>query len=348
MIANLLRYTKESRKKIARCFYRNKILRKPSISSVEIINTLECNGHCNFCSNHRLSPGIKFMNKKTCFRILDEVIKSKIPKAIFLGGEGLLDPNIFSYFRYCKENNIITVYVSNGTTLNYEMIDRLAFEGVSEVTISIHDSIPELHDYKIGIQGAFKMAINAIKIMKSLDFIVTGKVIFSRSSYRSGAFMRVFDLCKRLKIGIAANPFMPVGYGAHESNILTDGELKTYYKICRKSGIGDHIYNGWNTGCPAGRTYLGFLPGGEILPCYFMPISIGNINEIGIEEALSICSKNPMFFERRMICPVAGDRTLFDKVLYPLYNDPRITLPVDISKMNNVSHGTIYLNSVKK
>jgi MoaA/NifB/PqqE/SkfB family radical SAM enzyme len=314
------------------CWISNRVFRRPAISSIEIINTLNCNAHCRFCSNFKLSPAEKTMKRETALATIREAARAKIPMAIFLGGEGLLDENIFEYFDLCRRSNIIAQYCSNGTTLTEEMIGRLETHGVRRVCITLHDGIAEKHDEIVGVPGALDMIVTAFREMKRRGFLVSGKTIYSNESASSGAFRRALDLCRAEGVNVSANPSLPVGRSAREQARLGADGIAEYYPICREEGIGDHVYNGWNPGCPAGKTYFGILPGGEILPCYFLPLSVGNINTTTFAQARNICSRIPIFAKKFMVCPVVESKALFDEIIFPLYENDSLKLPIDITE----------------
>ncbi len=272
------------------------------------------------------------MSLETAFCTLREALRAKIPAVIFIGGEGILDKNFYKYLEYCKNNSIIAQYASNGILLNKETIQKLKYYGLRQVCVTIHDSLPVRHNAIVGVPGALEKVLNAFRIMKQEGFSVSCKTIYSKESIRSGAFFRVLELARSEGIIFSANPYLPVGGAVDPETRLSEAEIQEYYRICRENDVKDHIYNGWYVGCPAGKTYFGVLPDGQLLPCYFLPISVGNIKTHGFREAMKICARIPLFAKRHMVCPVVQSESLYKEIIQPLYANNSLKLPVDITQ----------------
>lgn len=318
--------------KLGRCYLRNKVLHWNTISSIEMISTLKCNPRSAFCSNFTLAPENTTMSREVAFSALEQVVRLKIPSVIFLDAEGRLDENIPDYLAFCRRHGIMAMYGTDGTGLTAENVARLKEGGVSGVCITVHDGVPEKHDAIVGAPGALETIIQGIGLLKKHGIKVSGKTIYSRESATSGAFRRALDLCWREEVTMSANPYLPVGRGIAAQDMLTPAELDRYYQICREAPVSDHVYNGWYSGCNAGQTYFCILTDGQMLPCYFLPISVGNVLTRGMDEAQKICRQIPLFAKRHKICPVAGSTVLFEEIIRPLYADTSIKLPVDITQ----------------
>ena len=83
-----------------------------------------------------------------------------------------------------------------------------------------------------------------------------------------------------------------------------------------------------------GRTFVGITPRGDMMPCYFMPISFGNIKETSFQEYLDYADSFPLFKKDGVpvgYCVVAESKRFFKEIIGPLYSSG-IELPVDVRK----------------
>jgi len=307
------------------------VFREQLIRSVELIHTLKCNCRCSFCSNEKLSEEKQIMKKKDVLNAIDKLQKGGIVAIIFLGGESLVDPNFIDYVKYARSKNIIPLLQTNGTLLTEKKIASLARAGLFKATITLHDIIPEMHDKILKTRNAFKTIEKAIPILKKHKIKVVLKAIYSRGSIKSGAFDRVLKFAKQRRLLLNINPFMPVGKGVNVKNLLTPTEKKSYKRNLKSPIITAHTKTSYDNQCPAGHSYLGILPDGEILPCYFLPISVGNIKEISIKEARKRSMQLGFFRKARGECIVAMNKNFFFDVIKPLYSG-KYKLPIRFDK----------------
>jgi MoaA/NifB/PqqE/SkfB family radical SAM enzyme len=126
---------------------------------------------------------------------------------------------------------------------------------------------------------------------------------------------------------------MPVGSGFADKERL-DAEHVARFKtlMTTRDGVSSHTFiNKQLTGCFAGKDYFCVSPSGDLLPCYFMPLSVGNIKTMSLREAHKIALSIPIFAERFPVCYVAASENFYKKCLAPLHEKYK-TLPVNITE----------------
>ena len=320
--------------------FKTKILGKKIIRSVELIHTLKCNCRCKFCSNERLSEKNPVMSKREVKKTIDKLADHGTIAIVFLGGESLMDSNFLDYVHYARKKKIIPLLQTNGTLLTEKMIKKLAKAGLFSITISLHDTFDIIHDKTVGFPGAMGIIKRAIPLLKKYKIKIVLKTIYSRESVKSGSFERILRMSRKNNMFLNINPFMPVGKGISAKNLLSPSEKRAYKKILKNPMITAHTKTRYDSQCPAGKFYLGILPDGEILPCYFLPVSVGNIKEIEIKEAQKRAVQMSLFRKKRDYCIVAMNRDFYKKVIKKLYSG-KYKLPVrynafpEIEKMLN-------------
>lgn len=312
--------------------FKTKVLKQDIIRSVEIIHTLNCNCRCDFCSNDKLSEQISLMKKEDVFRTIDKLAAHGVVSIIFLGGESLTDPNLIDYIKHTKAKNIVPRLQTNGTMLTEEKISELSNAGLYDVTITMHDTIPENHNNTFHLEGAFDIAAKALPILKRLGIKIYLKAIYSRETVASGALDRILSMAKEKGLKLNVNPFMPVGKGVKDENLLSPEEKESYTTLMlSEDTITTHTKNKYDNQCPAGHLYLGILPDGEVLPCYFLPISVGNIKDIDIKTAQQKAAEMKIFKKGNNSCIVAMDKKFYDIVIKEIYSG-KYVLPIQIDK----------------
>lgn len=316
--------------------FRNNVLKSPHVFRIELINTLKCNAKCWFCSNHKLSEEVSVMPEATVRKIFDRAQDDGTPSIVFLGGESLVDRNFDRHLELFSTANMHIGIQSNGTLLTRERLERFKKLGVSVIAVTLHDADPEKHDAVYEVNGAFHVFDEAVTICKEIGIEMRAKAIYSKQSIRDGSLERIIEYAKRRDLKLNVNPFMPVGGGVKEEELLADAEIDRLVELL----LSDNRFSFHSVSarqkarCPAGRTYVGITPRGEMLPCYFMPFSLGNVADTSFAQYMDRCQEYPIFQHDALpagYCVVAQSREFFRDFLKPLY-DSGVYLPVDLSK----------------
>jgi len=312
---------------------KNEVCKEPHIFRIELINTLNCNAKCAHCSNHYLSEDGKNISEEIIRRTLKEAKEQAVPSIHILGGEPLIDPRIYEHLDKFVRAEMGVTLGTNSILLDEQAIIRLRDLGVAGVCTTIHDATAEGHDTVVGIPGTLDRMLRAQRSASERDLPFSFQTVYSRESMRSGAIGRIIDLCQDLGVSLKFNPIMPVGGAADGAAMLTQLELEQYKKmLLRSSSRSSHCIFEEPEPCPMGNTYVGITPRGDMMPCYFMPLSMGNIKSTSLSEYTSRCQSFPLFRRENIepgYCVVAESREFFEHILSPLYKDGQ-RLPIDV------------------
>ena len=120
--------------------YVDSLYQKPSLKSLFIEMTLNCNEHCRHCGSK--CGDVAMENILTDKEIVDFLIdlKDKVEKTPFLnitGGEPLLRPGFTDLMHEISEMGYRWGMTTNGTLIDEQMVERLKYAGMKTVSISI-------------------------------------------------------------------------------------------------------------------------------------------------------------------------------------------------------------------
>lgn len=308
-----------------------RITREKRITGVEVQHTYRCNARCSFCSMGTPQSPTNTIEPALFDRILSECVKEGCTLMVFLGGETLVDRNIFMYLSQCWDAGIMTEIQSNGTMLTESNLLKLKEVHCRNISVTIHGDTADDHDGVYKVKGAYDRLMNAIEFCKKNNISISFKTLYSQSSEKNGQFQKILDMAKYHNMELNVNPFMPVGKGFGDNERLDAEHLLKWKKIVStESCVSSHIYkNGQAGGCFAGNDYFCITPEGNLLPCYFMPISVGNIKTMSLREAQKIALSIPIFKERFPVCYVAESESFYKNFLVPLHQKYKV-LPVNI------------------
>ncbi|MBI5406979.1 MAG: radical SAM protein [Nitrospirae bacterium] len=256
------------------------------------------------------------------FRLIDE-IASVNPDTILVltGGEPLLYKHTIEFARYASTKGLMVVVGTNGLLLDDTTVKRLRESGVSGVGLSLDSLDPAQHDSFRGLPGAWKRTVDAIGRCRrhGLQFQIHNSVTsfnwrevpqIVEFAHQQGARVVNFFFMVCTGRGEELTDITPEQYEEVLSTLIDlqgkyPGMLirarcaphfkRTAYQKDPHSPItkAEGYLGG---GCLAGSHYCRIAPDGEITPCPYMSLSVGNVRS---DRFSQIWEDAPVFKELR-------------------------------------------------
>jgi len=279
--------------------------------------TYKCNLKCKHCSaNAEITNEIK-LTTEDAFKILDKIDEFGVPVVNFTGGESLLRDDIFELFRYATKKGISVGLDTNGTLVTKDVAKKMKESGVKKVRISLDGSKDSTHDSFRGVKGAFSRSLNGIKNALSEGIRVEVATIAIKQNYDeimdliklceelkidkymvgnfvpvgrgNDAVLEEYDLNpmeqeELWKSIYAKMTNSNIDIIAGHPNMIrvasqVDGckHIFPVYAVNQKRHKGAETLTEYWGGCSAGRITCTISPNGDIVPCSFVQIKVGNI-----------------------------------------------------------------------
>lgn len=89
------------------------------------------------------------------------------------------------------------------------------------------------------------------------------------------------------------------------------------------------VFRRFVRGYPAGNAYVGVSASGELLPCFFIPISLGNVNRVSLEQAWEKACQSPLFCKKHKMCYAGTGREFVCGYLEPIFESGRVPMPIE-------------------
>jgi radical SAM protein with 4Fe4S-binding SPASM domain len=273
--------------------------------------TRECNMKCSHCYINATET--KLENELTTEEakdVIDQIYKVSSPLLILSGGEPLLRPDIYELIAYGAKKGLKIGLGSNGYLIDDAVAKKLKDAGVATVSISIDSSIPAQHDEFRGVEGAWQKAVDACKALRENNVLVQVNTTLTHDNYDQ------IDDIMTLAESIGVENFhlfflVPTGRGVKLEDISPEKYeemiTKTFAKVHRHKlnvrpscapqfmriaqGMGLDMRQ-WVRGCLAGMHYCRIYPNGDVTPCPYLPIKLGNLREQSFKD---IWFNSPVF-----------------------------------------------------
>ena len=261
------------------------------------------------------------LSQSECFRVIDEIAEINPHILLILtGGEPLLRPDILEISKYASDTGFLVVMGTNGVLLNDEVVEKMQQHGVTGAGLSIDSIQPTDHDKFRGMEGAWKATMNGVEALKraKLDFLVQTSVTqwnydeipqIVEYAYQLGAKVLNLYFLVRTGRGKTVMDITPIQYekmletmfklqAEYSGKMLIAAKCAPHYKRVIYEQQSDSAFlQGYPSGtCPCGIYYCRISPEGELTPCPYLPVSVGNLKE---ESFVKLWNESDTFHELR-------------------------------------------------
>ena len=265
--------------------------------------TNACNLYCKHCYRDSGTKAEEELNTEESKQLIDEIAAAGFKIMIFSGGEPLLRDDIEELIQYASQASLRPVLGTNGTLINIDKARKLKEAGTMAVGISLDSINPVLHDEFRASPGAWQKAVDGMLACRQagLPFQIHTTVL----EWNSGEIEELTDLSVELGARGHHIFFMvPAGRAANiEDETLRSEqyeellgrimakqkqvsiELKPtcapqFMRIASQMGIETRF----SRGCLAGLAYCIINPKGDVQPCAYLNILLGNVRDIPFTE----------------------------------------------------------------
>jgi radical SAM protein with 4Fe4S-binding SPASM domain len=265
--------------------------------------TRKCNLKCPHCYINATTQQLKTeLTTEESKNLIDQICEVSRPLLILSGGEPLLRKDVFELVRYGAEKGLKMGLGSNGSLIDGVAVKNLKEAGIETVSISLDSHIPEQHDEFRGVNGSWEKAVRAIKALRENGVLVQVNTTVTQQNYDQ--IDDIMSLAEKLGVENFHLFFLvPTGRGVKIADISPakyEGMIKTafakaakhklnvrpscapqFMRIAKDMGLD---MRQWIRGCIAGLYYCRVYPNGDITPCPYLPIKLGNIREKSFKE----------------------------------------------------------------
>ena len=259
------------------------------------------------------------LNLQEAMHAIDEMVNLGTEALIFSGGEPLLRKDfVLALAEYCVDAGIIPAMLSNGVLINRKVAWELKNAGIMAVGIPLDSIIPESHDKLRNVPGTFEKAIKAIEACLDVDLEVVVTTMALKDTFDEIP-QRIQFIANLGVDQVAVYDLIPVGRGkdmmdqamSQEQRVSLIRYLQRIQEdtemVFTMSGgqplypeIASEMHRLKGTkpadlllkqfwihtpvGCHAGILYFSLRPNGDVYPCTFLPVKVGNIREQSLTD----------------------------------------------------------------
>lgn len=295
-----------------------KTKRGESIAIIQMQYNYACNMACEHCSVKNIQGQgrgkiLTIDGVKELARQADEIGLARFE---INGGEPFVNKDYDEIVKAIDPQKFYINTVTNGWLLDEKKAKHLKEIGVDRVQVGIDSLLAEEHDTFRRQKGAHERAVRAVDecVKAGVDVFVT--TVVTKQRLHSSEFIDFIKYFNNKNVGVFMTFAKPVGAWEGRFDILVTKEDLQYAKeLEKKYNVFSHLTSAYGIegGCLAVRGLIGITPYGDVLPCQYLFVSLGNI----FKEPLKVILDRAMKFKpfKTNTCPVAEDRNFINKYL---------------------------------
>jgi len=259
--------------------------------------TRACNLACRHCYRDAGTKQNDELDTEEARVLLEQIKKAGFRLVILSGGEPLLRKDIYELIAYAKGLDLKPVLGSNGTLIDQKSARRLKETGLARAGISLDSADSKVHDAFRGQSGSWQRSVDGMKNCRDagLEFQMHTTI----TPFNCDEMEGLADLAQALGAEAYHIFFLvPVGR-AKEMQEEIDKQAFDHERLLRKildrqksldiqikitcapqfMRLADQmgLEIPYKRGCLAGISYCAVLPNGDVHPCPYLPVVVGNV-----------------------------------------------------------------------
>lgn len=293
---------------------------------IDIAYSYACNLKCRHCTASRFEKKARKLTPADLRKISDEAHALGLCQFCISGGEPLIFKNLDEVIRALQPDKFHLAMSTNGHFMSKKMARHLKEIGLDKVKISLDDFDEKRHDENRNNAGAYRKAIDAMINAKEAGLSVVIQTVVTRQNCQTDRIIQMAKFAQ--ENGFTVDVLIARATGAWEGKheVLINEEDAAFlrkaheqYPVLHRDTFPSY---GMDKGCGCVDSTLHITPYGDVLPCVYIHIAIGNIFEESLAEIIKRGQSIKCFREYNPLCLSGEDRHFIDKYMTKFYGKP--------------------------
>jgi len=316
--------------------YDEKVKKGESIAIIQFQYDYRCNFSCIHCSTKRFQGKKKgrFFTISDVKELSRQANEMGLAQIVITGGEPLVFPDFDDIVKAIDPQKFWIVSDTNGWLLDEERAKHLKSIGVDKIQLSIDSLSATEHDAFRRKPGSWDRCIRAIDAAKNAGLNIIIQTVVWKQRVRSKEFIEFLEFMNGKGVGVFITYAKPVGSWEGNFDVLVNKDDMDYVReLEKKYNVFTHLTPayGLNLGCISVKRMVSVTKYGDVMPCPYIHVSLGNFFEEPLKDIIERGLKIKYFGKYVDTCLIAEDRKFInDYVVKKIYGKP---LPVPYSEV---------------
>jgi len=293
---------------------------------IDIAYSYACNLKCQHCTAARFEPKANRLTPAVLRRLSDEAHALGLCQFCISGGEPLIFKDLDEVLGALQPDKFHLTMSTNGHFLTKEKALHIKALGLDKVKISLDDFDAEAHNANRRNEGAYQKAIDAMMNAKEAGLSVVIQTCVSHQNCQAKQLKAMAEFATKHQFSVDVLVARATGAweGKHEVLITPEDaqylrEANQEYPVLHRDTFPSY---GMDKGCGCIHSTLHITPYGDVLPCVFIHISIGNIFEESLADIIKRGQSLKPFKNHNPLCRSGEDRSFIEKYMTKFYGKP--------------------------
>lgn len=293
--------------------YDEKVKRGESIAILQFQYDYACNFKCRHCD----ITGLRSKEKKRSFTISDVKELSRqademgLGHIVITGGEPLVFPDFDDIVKAIDPRKFYITSDTNGWFLDEKKARHLKEIGVDKIQLSLDSlSAPEHDDFRRK-SGSHERAVRAIDASLEAGLNIIIATVVTKQRVRSAEFIEFLEFARQKNVAVFVTYAKPVGEWEGNLDVLvTKSDMDYMRELEKKYNVFTHLTPayGLNLGCIAVKRMVSITKYGDVMPCPYIHVSLGNFFKEPLKDIIARGMKIKFFGKYMDTCLIAEDR----------------------------------------
>ena len=314
-----------------------KVKKGESIAILQFQYNYKCNFRCQHCdiTGLRDKTGEKrsFTPKdvKELSRQADEMGLAHI---VITGGEPLVFAEFDEIVKAIDPQKFYITSDTNGWFLDTKRAKHLKAIGIDKIQLSLDSLNAAEHDDFRRSPGSHERCLKAIDAALAAGLNIIIQTVVTKQRVRSQEFIEFLEFLNGKGVGVFVTYAKPVGEWTGNYDVMINRDDMDYLRgLEKKYNVFTHLTPsyGLNLGCIAVKRMVSITQYGDVLPCPYIHISLGNFFKEPLKDIIARGMKIRYFGEYHDTCFIAEDRKFIEEIeAKKIYGKP---LPVPYTEV---------------
>lgn len=304
-----------------------KFARGECVAMVDITYDYACNLRCRHCSNSEFAKKDRELTVAALRDFSEQADEMGLCLLNISGGEPLVFPDLDEVISALNPQKFHLSMSTNGHMLTPEKARHLKAIGLDKMKISVDSINEKLHNMNRNKDGSYNKAFKALFTAKEAGLDVIVQHVVTRQNTQTPETEELAKFATENGFMLDIINVKAIGRLEGRHDILINDEdaaflrnLHEKYPVARRDLFPSY---GIDRGCGAVNSTFQLTKYGDILPCGYIHISIGNIFEEKLKDIIDRGLRIKHFRKYSPKCLSGEDRCFIEKYMTKFYGKPK-------------------------
>lgn len=299
--------------------YAQKVKNGESIAILQFQYDYSCNFRCHHCdiTKLRAKEGRRSFTIPDVRELSRQADEMGLAHIVITGGEPLVFPDFDEIVKAINPDKFYITSDTNGWFLDAKKARHLKTIGLDKIQLSLDSLSAAEHDEFRRKPGSHERALRAIDASLDAGLNIILATVVTKQRIRSQEFIEFLEFAKKKGVGVFVTYAKPVGEWEGNYEVLINKDDMDYLRgLEKKYDVFTHLTPsyGLNLGCIAVKRMVSITKYGDIMPCPYIHVALGNFFEESLKDIIARGMKIKYFGKFVDTCLIAEDRKFINEI----------------------------------